>query len=110
MTTLSILSLNVRGLNNQSKRNAIFQYLKDQNCCLYLLQETYSQKVDEKIWSTEWGSRVYFSHGSSHSRGTCVLFHPKFDATVENSLSDPDGRILVLNINTNGSKTSIVNV
>ena len=39
---ISILSLNVRGLRNQVKRRSIFSYLKDQNCQIYLLQETFS--------------------------------------------------------------------
>ena len=49
MTSLrfNFLSLNVRGLRNQVKRRSVFRYLKDQNCLLYLLQETFSELKDE---------------------------------------------------------------
>ena len=41
---LKIISLNVRGLPNQTKRRGIFSYLTNQKATLYCLQETFSQE------------------------------------------------------------------
>ena len=41
---LSVFSLNVRGIREQTKRRSIFSYLKDQRANVYFLQETYSEK------------------------------------------------------------------
>ena len=60
------MSLNIRGLRNQRKMRNIFSYLKDQNCAVYLLQETFSKPQDELIWKTEWRGEIFFSHGSNH--------------------------------------------
>ena len=73
---LKLISLNVRGLRNGNKRRAIFSYLKMQKATLFCLQETYSSSEDEKVWSAEWGGKILFLHGSSHSRGICILLNP----------------------------------
>ena len=61
--TYDILSLNVRGIREQSKRRSIFSYLKDQKSKFCFLQETYSDLNDENIWRNEWGGEIFFSHG-----------------------------------------------
>ena len=71
-----IISINVRGLRDQSKRRSIFSYLKDQNSKLYFLQETYSEANDEIIWRNAWGVKIFFSHGNKHSKGVCILINP----------------------------------
>ena len=53
MSVLKFLSLNVRGLRNKEKRRSVFSYLKNQKANVYLLQETFSNSKDEKIWAAE---------------------------------------------------------
>ena len=55
----------------------MFTFLKDQNATIYFLQETYSELSDESFWKNEWGDEVFFfSHGTRHSKGTCILLNP----------------------------------
>ena len=28
------------------------------------------------MWGNEWGADIFFSHGSTHSRGVCILINP----------------------------------
>ena len=76
------------------KRKSIFCFLKDQNCEAYFLQETYSELNDENIWSSEWGGAILFSHGTTQSKGVCILMNPSFNFTFENSHKDQNGRIM----------------
>ena len=92
--SFSVMSLNVRGLRNQVKRRSIFRFLKDQNYLFYFLQETYSKPGDEIIWKSEWGGDIFFSHGSTHSRGVCILINPLHGQTVNNLNKDENGRIV----------------
>ena len=94
----------MRGLKNQVKRRSAFTYLKDQNCLLYLLQETFSELKNE------WGGDIFFSHGSNHSRGVCILTNPKFAISVDEFHRDRDGRIVSINVSFNKSQFSICNV
>lgn len=56
-----IISLNVRGIRDQTKRRSIFTYLKDQKADFYFLQETYSDANDESMWQSEWGQDSFLS-------------------------------------------------
>lgn len=73
-----IVSLNVNGLNQYQKRGQIFRYIKGKDPDLTFLQETYSSVAIEKLWSNEWGKKIYFSHGSSSSKGVACLVSHKF--------------------------------
>ena len=74
----TILSLNVRGLNDKRKRLAIFEQLRDENPSIVLLQETYCAISEEKCWLDDWGGEGIFSHGSKHSAGVALLFRKNF--------------------------------
>ena len=105
-----VLTLNVRGLRNRVKRRSIFCFLKDQNCDVYFLQETYSEQKDEIIWRGEWGGDILFSHGSLHSRGVCILMNPALNYTFENIHKDQTGRIISIDLYFNENKLSLCNV
>ena len=96
MTLIKFLSLNVRGLRNHVKRRALFSYLKNQKADFYCLQETFSLKRDEVSWATEWGGKVFFSHGTEHSKGTCILQRPNSLFTSSVQFIDPDGRLVIV--------------
>ena len=65
------------------------------NASMIFLQETYSSNDQERVWSNEWGCKIYFCHGSiKHSKGTAILFNPKLQVTIERHIQGEDGRIL----------------
>jgi len=91
----SVTTLNVRGFNKISKRRQIFRWLHQQKPDVIFLQETYSSAENIKIWENEWVGKTFFSHGSTHGRGVMILFKPKIDVKIENSITDKNGRFLV---------------
>ena len=104
MSTVKFLTLNVRGLRNQEKRRSIFSYLKRQKANIYLLQETFSNAKDERIWSAEWG-------GSEHSKGVYVLIKPNSPIQAEIVELDTNGRFVILRLKTPGETNfNIVNI
>ena len=99
MTTpfkVSFSSLNVRGINQTRKRRQLFRWLHNNKFDITFLQETYSTENIESIWKSEWGGKIYFCHGTSHSRGVMILFNPKFAAQVNSIETDKNGRYLLL--------------
>ena len=95
---LKLLSWNVRGLRSVNKRRAIFSYLKSQKATIFCLQETYSSIEDEKVWAAEWGGKIFFSHGSSHSRGACVLLNPHSTFHLRCVETDSERRFLIVKV------------
>ena len=106
----NVLTLNVRGLRNRVKGRSVFCFLKDQNCDRYFLQETYSEPKHEIIWKSEWGGDIFFSHGSLHSSGVCILLNPSLNYAFENIHNDQNGRIVSIDLNFNKNKLSLCNV
>ena len=86
MQRLSFITLNVRGINSSLKRRAIFRQLHNKDASVIFLQETYSSNNQEKLWSSEWGRKIHFCHGSKHSKGVAISFNPKIQVTIENQM------------------------
>ena len=107
MSNLKMLSLNVSGLRNAGKRKAIFSYLKNQKASIFCLQETFSKKDDEKIWTSEWGGKILFSHGTEHARGVCVMVNSNSLFQVECVEIDQEDRFIVAKLD---EDHSIVNI
>ncbi len=105
-----VLSLNVRGIRDQIKRRSIFSYLKDQKANIYFLQETYSERADKNIWRKEWGGELFFSQGTTHSKGVCILINPFVQLKVDYSYTNDSGRIVLIAIILNGQKLSLYNI
>ena len=62
-----------RGLQDHVKRRNFFHYLRVIDCDIIFLQETHSSVNDEKMWKSQWGEHIWFSSGSSYSKGVAIL-------------------------------------
>ena len=109
-TRYDILSLNVRGIRDQLKRRSIFAYLKDHSPKIIFLQETYSEPSDEMIWKSEWGGEIFFSHGTKHSKGVCILIHPSMRGKIDYVFNSNTGRMVLIAMEFNSLKLSLCNV
>lgn len=107
---LKLISLNTNGLRIPAKRRAIFNDLRTHKPDICLLQETHSTVNDQKIWTSEWGGRTFFSHGRSNSKGVCFLFARDFDIPVTFSYADPNGRLAIIQFALKGETITLVNI
>ena len=106
----SLLSVNVRGINDDRKRRKLFTWLHKQSANVIYLQETYSSPQVERQWATEWGGQIVFAHGSNHSRGVAILFKSKFDYEIEESKAGNEGRYLFIKVKIQESDFTLLNV
>ena len=95
MAVVSIASFNVRGIRSRQKRRTIFRHLHvrypDYLVCI---QETHSTAEIEQQWRNEWGSPIFFSHGSALSGGVAILIPRRFTGSIQGRLSDEEGRVI----------------
>ena len=111
MTNINILSLNVNGLqSNDIKRRDIFNFVRSKKSSIIFLQETHSSIKNEKQWSTEWGYKMYFSHGTSNSAGVAILIKNNFEYNVNQVISDKNGRYIILDILIEEFRISLLNL
>ena len=87
-----LLSLNVRGVSNLKKRQAVFTWCRKQKASIIFLQEMHSTKDKEKQWKVEWGAPIEFARGSSNARGSAIPLCNGFDCKIKRKIVDPMGR------------------
>ena len=106
---LKMVSLNVKGLRGVNKRRAIVEWSKQKGDIIFF-QETFSTIDIENPWDREWNGKCFFSHGSNHSRGVCILITEKLNLTVLRSEIDLEGRYILLEIEIQGKRLILCNV
>ena len=97
---MNIVSFNVNGISKELKRKIIFNKIADLNCIAFL-QETHSTVQTENIWKNEWPGKILFSHGTSNSKGVCILLPLNIDCHVEDKITDNEGRLIILKLKIN---------
>ncbi len=70
-----LCSFNVNGLGNRSKRDKIFNWLKQNNFSISLLQELHCTHDNVDIWKQQWGHDIFLSGNSSNSTGIGILLN-----------------------------------
>lgn len=108
--SFSLMTINVRGLNERKKRRSVFRWIKQNKVDICLIQESYSSPEVENIWSNEWGRKIIFSHGTRHGRGVMILLKPGLDIEIGNTLKDNIGRLLLLDAKIQDTPFKICNI
>ena len=73
--SFDLLSLNVRGVQSNGKRMAIFNWLNTHTSdqAIIFLQETHSERSDENLWTTQFGcEKILYSHGQHNACGVLI--------------------------------------
>ena len=58
----------------------------------------------------EWGGKIYFNHGSKHSKGVVILFDPKLTVSVKKEIKSDDDRIIILETHIDDEIFVLVNI
>ena len=104
----NIGTYNVRGLRDFSKRNSIFRFLRETALNVICLQETHSEEKDVNTWVKEWGSPIYFSHGTRQSSGVTIMLRDKYEIVkCENNIQ---GRMMTIFLNIQDQSIAISNI
>ena len=93
---LNLATYNGRGLANSKKRREVFHYLNSKDYNIIFMQETHTIPANENVWRSEWGGSIYYAHGTSNARGAAILIKKSASIKVSKSISDPNGRYVIL--------------
>ena len=89
-TNITYLSLNVRGIRGNQKRNSLFEWLNSQQADIILLQETFFTKEMEHRVQNEWKGKCFHSYGTNHSKEVSILIEQNLDIAVKSSYVTQD--------------------
>ena len=108
--SLTIASLNVRGLRDNTKRREMFTWLCAKHFSIYMLQEVHCTDNTNSVWSAEWGYQAIFSNYKSNKAGVCILFNNNFKLQIEKVFIDTQGRFIICDIRTNETSLTLANI
>ena len=95
---LNILSANVRGLRQHFKRIDFLEYCKGLNPDIICLQETHLTQKDQNMLLKEWNIEYILAGDSTNSRGVAILINNTFEYLLKQSIKDPQGRYIILEL------------
>lgn len=108
---ISVVSLNVRGLNDNIKRNTVYTWLKQNKHDICFLQETYCSVAVKTQFNKHWNGDIIHSISNSvHSRGVCILLNSNLNYKIISYHSDNEGRIVLVNLEIDGHEYTFVNI
>ena len=106
---VKIASLNCRGLNDNIKRNLLFQKFRQSDTTIFCLQETKLNPDKEFQYINEWDKGPsFFNSVKGGKRGTAILFNTN-SIIVKKSIMDETGRVISLDICVGGKILHLIN-
>ena len=108
--TVKICTFNVKGLADIKKRTQIFNWFRESDYNIIMLQEIHCKSQDYKKWEQEWGSKAFFSGNSSNSKGICILCKNSIDINLENHNDIIEGRLQSLTLSVNNFEIFLLNI
>ena len=110
-STIYVTTLNVRGLIDKQKCEKVYTWLIQQQCDIIFIQEMHCTATNvenlKKLWH---GQSCYGVSDSPYSKGVAILFKPKLKVNITDEKSMNNGRTLMVNIEHNNTKYTLVNI
>lgn len=94
--TVRFVSWNIKGLGGAIKRCRVFSHLKRLKPDIVFLQETHMRNKDQVRLKCPWVAEVFHSSFNSKARGVAILISKSVPFTLTNTISDKDGRYLIV--------------
>jgi len=98
VTTLKFISWIVHGARSREKRLKISNKLKDLQADIVLSQEIHLSKTAADVLTTAQFSHVYLACYNSRQRGVAILISIRVNFTIHNTVIDPEGRFIIVNL------------
>ena len=110
MAQIKISSFNVRGINGETKRRDVLDYLKQSQNNIICLQDIHCGHNQEDIYKSNWEGEMIIASGTSNSRGVAILIEKNFEYTILETKIDPGGNYTALKVRMLDTDISLINI
>ena len=93
---LSIVTLNMNGLNDPIKRRRVSDWIKKQDPSIFSLQETNFRHKDTYSLKTKGCRTIYHSNGPQRKAGIAILISDKLMFIPKTVVKDEEGHYILL--------------
>jgi exonuclease III len=107
---LSILTLNVNGLNAPIKRHRIANWIKKQDSTVCCLQETHLNEKNKQCLRVKGWKKVFQANGPYKQAGVSILISDKVDFRLNSIRRDDEGHFILMKGTIHQEEISILNI
>ena len=90
-TYISIITLNVNGLNAPTKRHRLAEWIQKQDPYICCLQETHFISKDTYRLKVRGGKNIFYANGKQKKAGAATLISDKIGLKIKNIRRDKEG-------------------
>ena len=107
---LSIITLNVNGLNAPTKRQRLAEGVQKQDPCIYCLQETHLKTGDTYRLKVKGWKKIFHANGDQKKAGVPILISDKIDFEIKALKRDKEGHYLMIKGSIQEEDITIINI
>ena len=105
---LSIITLNVSGLNAPTKRQRLAERIQKQDPYIYCLQETHLKAMDTYRLKVKGWKKIYHSNRDQKKAAVAILISDKIDFKTKAMKRDKEGHYIMIKRSTQEEDTTIM--
>ena len=109
-TYISIITLNVNGLNAPTKRHWLAEWIQKQDPYICYLQETHFRPRDTYRLKVRGWKKIFHANGNQKSAGVAILISDKIDFKIKTITRDKEGHYIMIKGSIQEEDKTIVNI
>ena len=107
---LSIITLNVNGLNAPTKRQRLAEWMQKQDPYICCLQETHFRPKDTHRLKVRGQKNIFHANGKQKKAGVSILISDKIDLKIKKITRDKKGHYIMIKGSIQEEDITIVNI
>ena len=107
---LSIITLNVNGLNAPTKRQGLAEWIQRQDPYICCLQETHLKTRDTYRLKVKGWKKVFHANGDQKKAGIAILISDKIDFQTKDVKRDKEGHYIMIKGSIQEEYITIINI
>ena len=109
-TYISIITLNVNGLNAPSKRPRLVEWIQKQDPSICCLQETHFRPRDTYRLKMRGWKKIFHASENQKKAGVAILISDKIDFKIKNVTRDKEGHYIMIKGSIQEEHLTIINI
>ena len=107
---LSIITLNVNGLNTPTKRQRLPEWIQKQDACICFLQETHLETRDTYKLKVKGWKRIFHANRDQKKAVVVILISHKIDFEIKALKKDKEGHYIMIKGSIQEEDITIINI